>query len=116
MFALSPDPANDPFQYRNPPEVFVEETGGGVPVGVPGTVPPFVDTGVLSASSVMRLPRKEPAGGLQIFARCCNTMHSHWGRQSSASRRQVWCRRCLFAFSARLPDKRAEDVFPVRRQ
>lgn len=43
------DPANDQFQYRNQPEVFVGETGGGVPAGVPGSVPPFVDTGVIAA-------------------------------------------------------------------
>ncbi|MCA9138306.1 MAG: porin [Planctomycetales bacterium] len=45
------DPANDQFQYRNQPEVFVGETGGGVPAGVPGSVPPFVDTGILTAAN-----------------------------------------------------------------
>lgn len=43
------DPANDMFQYRNQAEIFVSETGGGVPIGVPGSVPAFVDTGLIYA-------------------------------------------------------------------
>lgn len=48
------DPANDVVRYRNQPEVFVGETGGGglVPVGVPSNVPPFVDTGLLPTDQV----------------------------------------------------------------
>ncbi len=47
------DPANDLVQYRNQPEVFVGETGGGalVPVGVPSNLPPFVDTGLLATEN-----------------------------------------------------------------
>ena len=47
------DPANDLVRYRNQPEFFVAETGGAglVPVGVPTNVPPFVDTGMISASN-----------------------------------------------------------------
>ncbi|WP_231742291.1 OprO/OprP family phosphate-selective porin [Stieleria varia] len=45
------DPANDMFQYRNQPEIFVSETGGGVPAGVPPTVPAFVDTGLIMAKN-----------------------------------------------------------------
>ncbi len=45
------DPANDQFQYRNQPEVFVGETGGGAPSGVPANVPPFVDTGAFAADN-----------------------------------------------------------------
>lgn len=44
------NPANNLIQYRNQPEVFVTEAGGSnVPVGVPSAVPPFVDTGLISA-------------------------------------------------------------------
>lgn len=43
------DPSNDLIQYRNQPEVFVGETGGGVPADVPGVVPPFVNTGEIPA-------------------------------------------------------------------
>ena len=48
------DPANDLVQYRNQPELFVGETGGGalVPVGVPNNLPPFVDTGLLATENV----------------------------------------------------------------
>ena len=48
------DPANDLIQYRNQPEVFVGETGGGalVPSGVPSNVPPFVDTGPIPTNNV----------------------------------------------------------------
>ncbi|XZE55029.1 OprO/OprP family phosphate-selective porin [Planctomycetaceae bacterium SH139] len=48
------DPANDLVQYRNQPEIFVGETGGGalVPVGVPSNLPPFVDTGLLATENV----------------------------------------------------------------
>jgi phosphate-selective porin OprO/OprP len=48
------DPANDLVQYRNQPEVFVGETGGGalVPAGVPNNLPPFVDTGLLATENV----------------------------------------------------------------
>lgn len=46
------DPANDAVQYRNQPEVFISETGGGVPVGVPTNVPPFVDTGVIPTRNI----------------------------------------------------------------
>jgi phosphate-selective porin OprO/OprP len=44
------DPANDAVQYRSQPELFIAETGGAalVPAGVPSSVPPFVDTGVLA--------------------------------------------------------------------
>jgi phosphate-selective porin OprO/OprP len=43
------DPANNAVQYRNQPEFFVGETGGGaVPMGVPTQVPFFVDTGVIN--------------------------------------------------------------------
>jgi phosphate-selective porin OprO/OprP len=49
------DPANDQFQFRNQPEVFVGETGGGVPAGVPGSVPPFVDTGAFAANNASLL-------------------------------------------------------------
>ncbi|RMF44486.1 MAG: porin [Planctomycetota bacterium] len=45
------DPANDQFRYSSQPEVFVQEVGGGVPPGVPGVVPPFVDTGTLTADN-----------------------------------------------------------------
>jgi len=43
------DPANDAVQYRAQPEIFIAETGGAafVPAGVPASVPPFVDTGVI---------------------------------------------------------------------
>lgn len=48
------DPANDLVQYRNQPEVFVGETGGGalIPTGVPNNLPPFVDTGLLATENV----------------------------------------------------------------
>lgn len=48
------DPANNFVQYRNQPEVFVGETGGGalVPAGVPSNVPPFVDTGLIPTDNV----------------------------------------------------------------
>lgn len=48
------DPANDLVQYRNQPEVFVGETGGGalIPTGVPNNLPPFVDTGLLATQNV----------------------------------------------------------------
>lgn len=48
------DPANDLVQYRNQPEVFVGETGGGalIPTGVPSNLPPFVDTGLLATENV----------------------------------------------------------------
>lgn len=44
------NPANNLIQYRNQPEVFVTEAGASnVPVGVPNNVPPFVNTGLISA-------------------------------------------------------------------
>jgi len=44
------NPANNLIQYRNQPEIFVTEAGGStVPVGVPNNVPPFVNTGPISA-------------------------------------------------------------------
>lgn len=48
------DPANDLVRYRNQPEVFVGETGGGafVPNGVPSNLPPFVDTGLIATDNV----------------------------------------------------------------
>lgn len=46
------DPANDSVRYATPPEIGVGETGGGVPPGVPSTVPPFVDTGILAVNNV----------------------------------------------------------------
>ncbi|MCA9177849.1 MAG: porin [Planctomycetales bacterium] len=47
------DPANDAVQYLAQPEFFLSETGGAlVPPGVPSTVPPFVDTGVIATNSV----------------------------------------------------------------
>jgi phosphate-selective porin OprO and OprP len=48
------DPANDLVQYRSQPEFFVAETGGAafVPVGVPTTVPFFVDTGTIATDIV----------------------------------------------------------------
>lgn len=48
------DPANDLVQYRNQPEIFVGETGGGalVPTGVPSNLPPFVDTGLIATANV----------------------------------------------------------------
>lgn len=45
------DPANDVVQYRNQPEVFVSESGGGVPFGVPSAFPAFVDTGAIAADN-----------------------------------------------------------------
>lgn len=60
------DPANDQFQYRNQPEVFVGETGGGVPAGVPANVPPFVDTGAFTADHA-NLFNVELAGSLGSF-------------------------------------------------
>ncbi len=47
------DPANDRIRYRYQPEFFVSETGAAdlVPVGVPSTVPPFVDTGPIAANN-----------------------------------------------------------------
>jgi len=46
------DPANNAVRYRSQPEVFVAETGGAafVPAGVPSSVPPFVDTGVIETN------------------------------------------------------------------
>lgn len=46
------DPANDAVQYRSQPEFFIAETGGAafVPAGVPASVPPFVDTGVIATN------------------------------------------------------------------
>ncbi|QDV24512.1 OprO/OprP family phosphate-selective porin [Aureliella helgolandensis] len=48
------DPANDLIQYRNQPELFVGETGGGaaLPTGVPTNLPPFVDTGLIATDHV----------------------------------------------------------------
>lgn len=48
------DPANDLVRYRNQPEIFVGETGGGalVPTGVPSNLPPFVDTGLIATDNV----------------------------------------------------------------
>ncbi len=43
------DPSNDLFQYRSQPEVFVSETGGGVPAAVAVNTPFFVDTGIIDA-------------------------------------------------------------------
>ena len=47
------DPANDRVRYRSQPELFISETGGAdlVPAGVPSNVPPFVDTGAISANN-----------------------------------------------------------------
>lgn len=47
------DPANNAVRYRSQPEFFVAETGGAafVPAGVPSTVPPFVDTGVIATDT-----------------------------------------------------------------
>ncbi len=42
------NPSNDLIRYRNQPEFSVSETGG-VPVGVPSNVPPFVDTGAMDS-------------------------------------------------------------------
>ncbi|MEQ9379993.1 MAG: porin, partial [Pirellulales bacterium] len=46
------DPANDMIRYSTPPEIGIGETGGGVPVGVPSSVPPFVDTGNLDVNLI----------------------------------------------------------------
>ncbi len=46
------DPANDRVRYATPPEIGIGETGGGVPVGVPSSIPAFVDTGILDVSRV----------------------------------------------------------------
>ncbi|MFQ5731957.1 MAG: OprO/OprP family phosphate-selective porin [Planctomycetaceae bacterium] len=48
------DPSNDAVRYRSQPEFFASETGGAafVPAGVPATVPPFVDTGVIATDHV----------------------------------------------------------------
>ncbi|WDQ15266.1 OprO/OprP family phosphate-selective porin [Rhodopirellula sp. P2] len=43
------DPSNDLFQYRSQPEVFVSETGGGVPAATAVNTPFFVDTGLIDA-------------------------------------------------------------------
>ncbi len=45
------DPANDGLNYATPPEIGIGETGGGVPPGVPTSVPPFVNTGFLDVST-----------------------------------------------------------------
>lgn len=47
------DPANDAVQFRSQPEFFMSETGGSLtPIGVPSTVPPFVDTGAVATGNV----------------------------------------------------------------
>ncbi|MFG0288986.1 MAG: OprO/OprP family phosphate-selective porin [Rhodopirellula sp. JB044] len=46
------DPANDVLRYRSTPEIFIGESGGGVPVGVPSNLPPFVDTGEIATEHV----------------------------------------------------------------
>jgi phosphate-selective porin OprO/OprP len=47
------DPANNVLRYRNQPEFFVAETGGAglVPLGVPSSVPAFVDTDLIAAKN-----------------------------------------------------------------
>ncbi|WP_146512488.1 OprO/OprP family phosphate-selective porin [Thalassoglobus neptunius] len=46
------DPSNDAVRYRSQPEFFIAETGGAafVPAGIPSSVPPFVDTGVIATN------------------------------------------------------------------
>ncbi len=46
------DPANDRVRYATSPEIGIGETGGGVPVGVPSSIPAFVDTGILDVNLV----------------------------------------------------------------
>ena len=48
------DPANDAVRYLSQPEFFIAETGGAafVPAGVPTTVPPFADTGVIPTNTI----------------------------------------------------------------
>lgn len=47
------DPANNAIRYRSQPEFFIAETGGAafVPAGVPTTVPPYVDSGVVPTNT-----------------------------------------------------------------
>ncbi len=46
------DPANDAVRYRSQPEISVSESGSAVPLGVPSTVPVFVDTGVVPTADI----------------------------------------------------------------
>lgn len=46
------DPSNDLVQYRSTPEFFTNETGGGVPGGIPIQFPFFVDTGLIATDNV----------------------------------------------------------------
>lgn len=46
------DPANDAVRYLTQPEFSVSQTGGALtPIGVPSSVPPFIDTGVIPTNS-----------------------------------------------------------------
>lgn len=45
------DPADDMVQYATPPELGIGETGGGVPPGVPTSIPPFVNTGAIAVNT-----------------------------------------------------------------
>ncbi|MBB3210080.1 phosphate-selective porin OprO/OprP [Rhodopirellula rubra] len=45
------DPSNDQFQFRNQPEVFVGEEGGGVLAGTNPKLSPFVNTGEIDANN-----------------------------------------------------------------
>ncbi|TWU34538.1 Porin P precursor [Novipirellula aureliae] len=63
------DPSNDAVQYRSQPEIFIAETGGAafVPAGVPSTVPPFVDTGVIENTDLTNLFSAELATTIGSF-------------------------------------------------
>lgn len=46
------DPANNSLRFQNQPELFVGETAGALaPSGVPNNLPPFVNTGTISAEN-----------------------------------------------------------------
>lgn len=65
------DPSNNAVRFRAFPEVFVTETPGAlVPEGVPSTLPPFVDTGVI------------PTDRFHLFNLEAAAQHGSWYLQS----------------------------------
>ncbi|MEM6691622.1 MAG: porin [Planctomycetota bacterium] len=78
------NPDDEPIQIRSQPEVFVAETGLGVPSGAASSVPPFVDTGILSSADA-NLFSIELAGSIGSFYTQSEIIYSSISRPDEPS-------------------------------
>ncbi len=62
------DPSNDQFQFRNQPEVFVGEEGGGVLAGTNPKLSPFVNTGEIDANNASLFSAELAAAHVSFYA------------------------------------------------